>query len=219
MRALPKTMDLIFLVVTALMSHTLYGLATLSVLSGQREGAMQFDVGRGDQPAKSDDMALTVMTDPIPFVPIGLEVTGMRHELSNLTASDPYFANARLTGGSLGLQAWVPMLPLLTPYARVAAVLGGARAEYQGADLSYVGNTNVDYLLSGQEIGVGVRFKPLPLPILDLYLRVEYIFTSYDLQFAKFGDESILPTVDSNVLKKDIAWNTNGWAIGASVGI
>ncbi len=136
-----------------------------------------------------------VNLDPIPMLPLafGASYTIVDLEKSDFTGSPN---SAKVSELGLDLKAWVPMVPVFTPYLRARYVLESK------LEVTYTNTPtlNTDTNLHGYHIGVGIEYRIIPL--LHVFAEVDQAFETAD----SFGNK-----------KED--FNSRGFMAGISVGI
>lgn len=97
--------------------------------------------------------------DPIPLIPlaVGLFASSISPSADDLRASSASFMQV-----GLDVHAWIPLIPILTPYVRVKyPFLGDLKVSGQALG---GGNTaETTYKLTGAQVDVGAKFSFLPL--------------------------------------------------------
>jgi len=153
-----------FLAIPLLLLHAGSALAFVDgeVLVGNRW--YQLDTTPKENVTSQEIMAAAHI-DPIPFVPVsfGADVT-----LGTLKKGDlPYsgISQAKTFEAALDVMAWIPMVPVITPYVRVRLpVVGTWTEEFTAPDIN--GNS-VKYeatsKISGYDLHVGAKWSPIPL--------------------------------------------------------
>lgn len=124
------------------------------------KGDNQSDSTRGT------DMTAAAHLDPIPLIPVGF---GFYY--SQLSYDPNQFSTLglkSLTGSEIGLEAtaWLPMIPILTPYLKVGLPV---YSDFKGSTVSTDPTTGVEsdvdvtFKSSGVRLGVGAKFSLIPL--------------------------------------------------------
>ncbi|MDD9950783.1 MAG: hypothetical protein OXT67_04370 [Zetaproteobacteria bacterium] len=198
-------------------SHV-FALVSVSASQGQRHGALNFATTTTQSQTKSHDTSVKLTVDPLPLIPLGLEVAKLQHTLE-LSAQEHTLSAGHLNGYGLGLEAWIPIFPFVTPYARLMKQAGELRAEYDSSLLSYAGSTRVDYLYHSEEASLGIRYAPVALPLVNVSVFLEYIYSQHHFMFNNFADAAILASPEKQLLQEEMGWQSSGIALGLKVGI
>jgi hypothetical protein len=134
-----------------------FGLIDTQILTGKRWYNFEVD----DQPSKNvnaTSIDLAVHVDPIPLIPvaIGVGISSISPSADDLGGS----ATSMLQMG-LDVQAWIPLIPVITPYVRFRYPFMG---ELKITDSSEgEGKTKEGtYKLTGPAFDAGVKFSVLP---------------------------------------------------------
>lgn len=167
------------LVVAALALQATSALAIfdVQVMAGKRWYQLKGDF---DENVASQEVAIAAHIDPIPAVPVAFGVSAAMGTLNKDDVGDGVKEATTLEAG-LDLMAWVPMVPVVTPYGRLKYPFMGAIALESENEVSpgVTEKTAISYEISGPTIGVGVKWSPLP--ILDLLVEVQRGMQKYDL--------------------------------------
>lgn len=128
-----------------------YGLAGMQVLYGFR---MQKEK-EGELARNAQVVTIAGHLSPLPLIPVGLGVT-YAPWVSYRTKDSEESANGMEIGGEL--LGWLPMIPFVTPYAKVNyTVWGRQKLTYKD------GSDATENKLSGMSGSVGVSYDVLPL--------------------------------------------------------
>lgn len=113
----------------------------------------------------AQETGLAAHLDPIPLVPVGFGVYATMSSLDK----DAFGAGTDTAAGleaGLDIMAWLPMVPIITPYARLKypfmstwAVEGEQAVTASGP----VVKTASSYAVSGPHVGIGAKWSPLPI--------------------------------------------------------
>jgi len=141
-----------------LSSNKALGLIDGQILAGKRW--YSFELGEGSPlkvSATSIDVAAHV--DPIPLIPIAIGVG-----LSSITPSSDEFGGTTTTMMQVGLdiQAWIPLIPVITPYVRLRNPFLG-EFKVTGQDLGGGNTAEGTYKLVGPEAQAGIKLSLIPL--------------------------------------------------------
>lgn len=167
----------------------------------------------GMRAAKSDgntynanEYAISGFLDPIPLVPVAV---GATMAVQNWDKDD--FGASKATGSELTLdvKGWVPMVPIITPYAKLSYVVVGAMVVEQ--DLEWEGATvpaKQTKSTSGTHLTLGAQYGILPLvsAVFEYGIGTEKIKTD-DVSIAGYPYSS-----------SSESWNSNSYSVGVNVG-
>ena len=112
---------------------------------------------------QSQEIDIAAHIAPIPVVPVGF---GVGLKLGELRKEDlgSDVSEAKVFEAGLDITGWVPLIPIITPYARLNIPLIATSATKSKVDL---GAGKVEYAstskLSGFHLNAGVMFSPIPL--------------------------------------------------------
>lgn len=97
--------------------------------------------------------------DPIPLIPlaVGVFVSSISPSADDLRASSTSFTQV-----GLDLHAWIPLIPVLTPYVRLKYPFVGD-LKVNGQPLGGGNTAETTYKLTGAQVDVGAKFSFLPL--------------------------------------------------------
>lgn len=174
----------------------IFGANCYALINGQGHyGLRQYavkDAADNDVRIQGKATTLSVHFDPIPFIPIsaGFTYSSVMMDKDAFTGSPD---TAEISELGLEVAVWIPMVPVVTPYAKVRLVLD-SELKFGG------GSGNSDATLTGTHINLGVTY-PL-LPLVSLGLELSQAFQEID----SFGG-------------KKQSFNSQGVALGVQVGI
>ncbi len=120
------------------------------------------ETGSAD-PVKDDanDFTVAAHMSPVPLLPVSAGLSASMITFDKDETNDP-----DVTGTELGLdiKAWLPMVPVVTPYARVRYLVWST---YAATGTMSLPTGDIDYAMaytnSGYQYGVGVRYPVVPL--------------------------------------------------------
>ena len=152
-------MDRLILFLSSL-TLTLLASSASALISGDvllSSRSAKYAPATGDEETMSGSAAkVAVHLDPIPLVPVsfGLSVNSVTLGSTDTTPKG--------TGGEIAVEVkgWLPMVPVITPYARIAYIVSGAYVldgDVSGIPVKY------GFDVSGSTIGFGAEWSPLPL--------------------------------------------------------
>ena len=157
------------------------------------------------------ELVVAAHLDPIPLVPVAF---GARVAQSTWRAEDyPSLASvssAQLTTAAVDVTAWLPLVPVATPYVRLSVPVYGAYAvkgKLQGAAASAYEETGS---VSGADLGLGLRFSILPL--VKILIEVNHGAETYQQESVKVAGAS-QTTFGSKALA------SNAVLLGVTVGL
>ena len=183
-------------------------LVNAQVAVGQRSATGKLD--GSSKTYGATEYAISASIDPIPLVPIA---AGATMNIQNWDKDD--FSATKVTGTELTLdvKAWIPMVPIITPYAKFSYVVTGAMLVEANADWSSDGNVTagkVTKSLSGTHLTVGAQYSILPLvsAVLEVGVGTEKIKT----------DEVTISGVKLASAGDSTSWNSNSVSVGVNVG-
>lgn len=158
----------------------------------------------------ADEYAASASIDPIPLVPVA---AGATMTIQNWNKDD--FGATKTTGSELTLdvKAWVPMVPIITPYAKFSYVVTGkmlveANADWSGDGTITAGKQTMS--LTGTHLTLGAQYGILPLvsAVLEVGMGTEKIKT----------DEVTVSGVKIASAGDSTSWNSNSVSLGINVG-
>lgn len=157
------------------------GLALISVstnafalVSGQGfVGRRWYDLkSAGNEPngIKADEIQASVLVDPIPLVPIaaGLSLASINFDADNYG----FATEIKIFEVGLDLVAWLPMVPIVTPYAKIKIPLMStweAKYHFPAGELeANAADGSTTAKVSGTHINIGIKYSIAPLTSLLL---------------------------------------------------
>ncbi len=183
-------------------------LVNAQVTYGQRKASGKVD-GATDNYAASE-YAASASIDPIPMVPVAFGATMF---IQNWNKDD--FEATKVTGSELTLdaKAWVPMVPVITPYAKFSYVLTGAMLVEANADWTGDGTVSAGkqtLSLTGTHLAFGAQYGILPLvsAVVEVGMGTEKIKTDE----VKVGGVKVSSAGSAN------DWKSNSVSLGVNVG-
>lgn len=149
---------------------------------GQRSS--KFEANGASSSIKGNEIKAAAHLSPIPLVPIGFGAS-----VSTVTydkgTDDFTFKDFQGLEGSLEVTAWLPFVPVVTPYAKLGYMVFGTYG-LDGETTDPVTNTTVEskavYKPSGTTVALGLKWSPLPLVGLML---------EYDMRQLKMKPDEI----------------------------
>ncbi len=157
-------------------------------LIGQRNAT--FETDNVSDEATGTEVNLSVHLDPIPLVPVSFGAYVALLDYQTDKDGDMAMKSLKGTEGGLELMAWLPMVPVITPYAKLGFPLYSAfKGDIRSADVV----TGVEselaavYKTSGLRLGVGAMWSPLPL--LSVMAQVD--FGTQKMKLEKLNDQKV----------------------------
>ncbi len=119
---------------------------------------------QGDKtPIAGNQLQAYVMVDPIPLVPVGAGLNIRRTQFDKLPEG---FNGAEITTLSLELIGWLPMVPVITPYAKIGYNVYGQFK--QKVTIPTLGEATFVDKVSGTRIALGIEWPFLKVVGLTL---------------------------------------------------
>ena len=208
---LSKSMRFV-LIAASLSSSQAFALIHGQALVGKRWAEITPD-GIDKYGAQATEIAAAVHVDPIPLVPVS---AGLSLAVQNWRPEDLGAKTAAGTELGLEVQAWVPMVPFATPYAKLRWVMLGKMAvegdetdETSGLTTKYA----QEYSTSGVHVNVGAKFDLLPL--VSMMVELGNSFGEVTLEKSKLAgvDQPL-----SSEAKKASKFNSRALLVGLEVG-
>jgi hypothetical protein len=143
-------------------SGTSFALFDGEVLVGKRWYKWENSAGTSYNVA-SQEVNAAVHLDPIPIIPIGFGLGAIAGDLQSEDFGGLGVSEAKLVELDLEVKAWIPMVPIVTPYVKVKVPLSaklaikGKEAGATGADYAEV------YKLTGMHLNAGILYPVIPL--------------------------------------------------------
>ncbi len=186
-----------------------FALFDAQVLVGKRWYELE---GEGETtPVQSQEVSVAAHVSPIPLVPVSfgalINVGSFRKD--DIDESTGYIKEAALFQGALDIQAWVPLIPILTPYARLSIPVYGTFALEGGEGATkYVSTSS----LTGVQVSLGAKFSFIPLVsiLLEAGTGMEKI---------KLTEEKLAGTKNNDLDDKAYGANSKSFKLGVEVGI
>lgn len=177
-------------------------------LIGQRSATIEGN--NVSDKATATEVNLSVHIDPIPLVPVSFG--GYLSTLDYDTDADGDLRAATLKGTEAGLEvmAWLPMVPVITPYAKLGLpVYSVFKADLIDTDPVTNVTREIPAVMksSGLHLGIGAMWSPLPLVA---------ILAQVDLGTQKMKVEEV-DGQDPNV--DDFDYKSTGFLLGVRVSI
>jgi len=137
-----------------------YGLVDVQALAGKRSGDFKT---KGSDASKLEGTEIVVAAhlDPIPLVPIAF---GASFHVQTWDKDKLEVKSAESSLVNLEVMAWIPAVPIVTPYAKVGYTVVGAMHVKSDVDLG-AGPQELDrlYKVSGYNLTAGVNYPMIPL--------------------------------------------------------
>ncbi|MEY4630533.1 MAG: hypothetical protein RIQ81_653 [Pseudomonadota bacterium] len=156
-------------------------------------------VGGSEKTYAADEYGAGVWLDPIPLVPVAF---GASMLVQNWDKDD---FGATTTGSELSLdvKGWLPMVPVVTPYAKLSYVLAGTI-------LSETTGLKNKYSVTGTRANIGVLYGILP----TVSVAGEFGTGSQQIKV----DETTVAGVKVSASSPSYDWKTTSYAVGVNVG-
>lgn len=208
MRSLMRTL----IATTAVSSVSAWALFDAELLNGRR----WYDVKASGGTARgvsATETSIAAHLDPIPLVPIAFGASASMLTLNHKDLGANY-KEAKVIEPALEVKAWLPLVPIVTPYVKVKVPVMATYAAKStiNTGISGVGVEQTElYKLSGYHLNAGVKYSPLPL--------IKVLFEA-GLGMQKATPEEIKVAgskVDTGSPKLDM--NSKYAAIGVEVGL
>lgn len=156
------------------------------------------------------EYAVSGTIDPIPLVPVAAGATMVIQNWDKDDFGDDFGAS-KVTGTefTLDVKGWLPMVPVITPYAKLSYVVVGAMV-IEG-DLEFEGNTvpgKTTVSTSGTHLTLGAQYPVLPL--------VNAVF-EYGIGTQKIKTDDVSIPGATDPLESD-DWKSNSYSVGINVG-
>ncbi len=154
MRPLPFSARLVLALGCSLASSSAFALVDAQVLGGKRW--YKFDSGKRGGTV----VQVAAHLDPIPLVPVsfGLSMTKVTLEEGGGVTE------ASMTETGLDICAWIPLVPVVTPYGRLNYPVYGRALMKSNLPAGTVTNRYESTAkISGPHLSVGLKYSPLPL--------------------------------------------------------
>lgn len=147
----------------------------------------------------ADEYTAGLWLDPIPLVPVAF---GASMLVQNWDKDD---FGATTTGSELTLdvKGWLPMVPVITPYAKFSYVLAGSI-------LSETTGLKNKYSVTGTHLNIGALYGILP----TVSLTGEFGMGSQKIKV----DESTVAGVKVSTSSPSYDWKSTSYALGVNVG-
>ena len=191
-------------------SGTSFALFDGEVLVGKRWYKFETAGDTGNN-VVSQEVNAAVHLDPIPLIPIGFGLGAIAGDLEGKDFGDQNVSEAKLLEIDLEVKAWIPMVPVVTPYVKVKVPLSaklamkGKEADATGADYAAV------YKLTGMHLNAGILYPVVPL--VKIVFEVGKSTQKRELEEYKVAS---VKTSLSNVKKENT--NSDNFLVGVQIG-
>lgn len=149
-------------------SSTSFALVDVEALVGKRWYSTKI-TGDKTNGVSSQEIGLAVHLDPIPLIPVGFGVGVLSGTLNKDDLKGIGFDEGSVMEVDFEVKAWIPMIPIVTPYVKVKVPLM-SRVALKGKQT--VNNTEQDVAalvkLTGYHTNVGIQYSIIPLVSLTL---------------------------------------------------
>ena len=151
------------LATAAFAASSAYALVDAQLLVGKRWYEVENSTTNKTSGVAGQEVTLAAHIDPIPLVPIAF---GGSFSMIDLNKGDlpGNVSEAKVAEAAVEVMAWVPMVPVITPYVRfkypvVSEMVQKYKINVAGTETEYA----VTSKLTGYHLNAGVRYAPLPL--------------------------------------------------------
>lgn len=158
----------------------------------------------GEATFSSQAYSLAVHLDPIPLIPVA---AGVSANMFNLNKDDLHADEAAGTTIDFEVIAWVPMVPVVTPYVKLGMPIYSAFAIDR---TSGTAKEKGVYDVSGYSIDLGIKYSPIPLVSVILQAGKGM----HKLEQSEFKVDGVEQAKDTT--KFDL--NSDAFMIGVEVG-
>lgn len=166
--------------------------------------------GDYDQNVSSQEMVIAAHIDPIPLVPVAFGASVAMGALDKDAYANEV-KTASVFEGSLEVMAWIPMVPIITPYARLKyPVVSKVLVESETTIGTTTTKTAATSTLSGPTIGVGAKWAPLP--VLKFLVEAQRGMQKIEADEFKINDLKV-----SSDAKGDAP--SNAFLVGVEIGL
>ncbi len=209
-----KMLRLVAVPLILLHAGSAFALIDVEALAGKR----WYKLGVSpSQQVSATEVALAAHVDPIPLIPVSFGVRASSAALNTNDLKSYYGAasisSALMVEAGLDVMVWVPLIPIITPYARLNLPVYGL---WRVAGATANGNpTPTDFSHNAKVSGVqaSIGFKYSPLPLISVLFEVNRAAETWKESEAKVGGQGV--SVDS----KSHALNSNAVFLGLEVGL
>ena len=189
-------------------SGTSFALFDGEVLVGKRWYKFENSGGTSYNVA-SQEMYAAVHLDPIPVIPIGFGLGAIAGDLQGEDFGGQGIDEAKLVELDLEVKAWIPMVPVVTPYVKVKVPLS-AKLAVKGKDAANAEFAEV-YKLTGMHLNAGILYPVIPL--VKIVLEVGKSTQKRELEERKVASvkQSLTGTTKENT-------NSDNFLVGVQIG-
>lgn len=135
-----------------------YGLIDAQILGGKRWYEFKVD-GQPTKGVSATSIDVAGHIDPIPLIPLAI---GVGMSSISPSSDDLNGTNTSMTQIGLDVQAWIPLIPVITPYVKLRYPFTG-ELKVSGTDPTTGQATSGTYKLTGPAFDLGVKFSLIPL--------------------------------------------------------
>lgn len=204
-------------IIAATATETGYAIFEASAKVGLRSG--KFHAAGGDQAdVSTTDVMVSVHIDPIPFVPVsfGASASIQDYDVSTNKHSASTFQGTIIIPE---IKAWLPMVPVVTPYAKVGYGFGAYKTTMEVQLPTTPVEVDAAYESTGPQFGVGLEYGVLPM------LGVVFEINMSQQTLKPKSTDYVNPvTAEAGDLKDDLGledetFNTTAFLLGVSMGL
>lgn len=143
-------------------SGTSFALFDGEVLVGKRWYKFE-NTGDKANGVASQEVYAAVHLDPIPLIPIGFGLGAIAGDLKGEDFGGQGISEAKLLELDLEVKAWIPMVPVVTPYVKVKVPLS-AKLAIKGKEAGATGAEYAEvYKITGTHLNAGILYPVIPL--------------------------------------------------------
>lgn len=177
------------------------------VLVGKRWYSFESDGEKSG--VQSQEIALAAHLDPIPLVPVSF---GASVAVGTLRKDDIGGDTGSVLEPAIEVCAWLPMVPVITPYARfklpvMATVVKKGKDDFGAGEVDYVATSK----LSGYHLNIGAKWSPLPI----VKLLVEIGKGMETSKLDEFEIDGSKEDLDADSVKA----NSDNFMVGIEIGL
>ena len=204
-----KTFGFLILTAAALYTSSAMALVDVELLYGRQWYQLQSTPVYG---YSATDVDVAAHIDPIPLVPISF---GVKADFGSIDHSDVQtglgyssVSTAAIAKAGLDIMAWVPLVPIVTPYVRLdIPVVGTQTIKGTAGGVAATRTSNIN----GFDLGIGGKFSLLPL--IKVLVELDQNMESEKIKSETANGGNV--TYDSS----NVALNSRAFFVGVEVGL
>jgi hypothetical protein len=194
-------------------SATSFGFFDVEAMVGKRWYSFE-STGSKATGVSSQEIGLAVHLDPIPLIPVGFGLGVLTGDL-NKDDLGSGATEAKLLEVDFEVKAWIPMVPVVTPYVKIKVPVSSKLAVKGKTELdsNLPGEEEYAYLykLSGYHANIGIQYGLIPL--VKLNLEVGKGMQNYEVEEYKVASTK----QNLSGFKKEKA-NSDNFMLGVQIG-